>query len=159
MDSKYYERLKVWTMNIHIYKLVQTSSFKQRKMHLSQKLKMHPDCSQVETNLCTPSDKSGRVFPVCHLQIYIKQWFAGLPLKRVISPSFPPPLLLCSQPSQWRCFHDVISVIPSVQKVCWLLEAPDTLCSTLWVSWNLLCMLQVIRVSRKNVHLFTEGTL
>lgn len=59
-------------MNIHIYKLVQTSSFKQRKKHLSQKLKMHPDCSQVETNLCTPSDKSGQVFPVCHLQVYIK---------------------------------------------------------------------------------------
>ena len=104
----------------HTYKLVRTSSFKPRRLHLSRKLKRHPNCWQVETNLYAQRWRKRAKFFLCvtckyttnrHLVIF---WTS---FKKVIALSFPSPSFnFCSQPSQSHSFRNVIAMLLSCQK-------------------------------------------
>lgn len=147
----------------HIYKLVRTLSFRQRRMHLSWKLIIHPNCSQVETILCAHHQIKLAKFFLCITCKYTTNLIiCGTSFKKESSPSyFFPSLLISSRSAVNRVAFVMLSPLPFLSKKSasfW--KTLDTLCSA-FLSWaeTLLCMLQVIRVSRKNVHLFTEGTL
>ena len=153
----------VFLIKTHIYKLVQTLSFRQRGMHLSWKLKTHPKCSQVETILCAHHQiKLAKFFLYVTCKCTTNLIIGRTSFKKESSPShFLPRLLISAHSPVNHVAFVMLSPLSFVSKKSasfW--KTLDTQCSA-FLSWaeTLLCMLQVIRVSRKNVHLFTEGTL
>lgn len=77
-----------------IYKLARTLSCRQRRVRLTGRLKIGPNCSPVETNLCfISSDKTSQDFPVLSLQIDHKpNHLRDFLQKRVLTPRFLLPL-------------------------------------------------------------------
>lgn len=119
----------------HIYKLARTLSRRQRRVRLTRRLKIGPNCSPVEANLCfISSDKTSQGFPVHSLQIHHKPNHLGLPSKKSPHPSFPPASLgSCSRPRRCRGSRGVLSVT-LLSKVHQLWRAagalsPDGTCS------------------------------